>query len=362
MTIHVVFTGGGSAGHVNPNLALIDALESKGCRLDYIGSETGIEREMITKRRIPYHAIRSGKLRRYFSWQNFIDPFNLVIGCFQAYFLLYRLKPHVVFSKGGFVALPVVLGAWLHRIPVIAHESDLTPGLANRLSLAFIDTLCVTFSGSKAHIQDQTKIRVTGTPLRESLLQGSAQKGLSLCGFEQTKPCLLVIGGSQGAQVINRCIREMLQELTVNFQVIHLCGKGHLDKKLEHQSGYRQFEYAHEDLPHLFAASSLVISRAGANAIYEILALGKPHILVPLSRRSSRGDQIENARYFKQQGISLVIEEESLTPATLRTTLDQLLASAEQRIAKIRALEIKSATDTIVKLILDKASLSQEKA
>lgn len=353
--IRVVFTGGGTAGHVNPNIALIEVLEKQGCEIAYIGSKDGIEHQMITARNIPYYSVRSGKLRRYFSWQNFIDPINLLIGIFQSFWSIRRLKPNVVFSKGGFVALPVVVGAWLNRVPVIAHESDLTPGLANRLSMPFIHKLCVTFAGSKSHIKEKTKVLVTGTPIREGLLIGSAEKGLALCGFEALKPCVLVVGGSQGARAINACVRELLPELIKRYQVIHLCGKGNLDPALNHMPGYCQFEYAHDELADLFAASSLVISRAGANALYEILACTKPHILIPLSRHSSRGDQIHNARYFEKQGISIVVTEETLTTDTLLSAIQKLESSREEIVSKIEKLQIKSATETIVKLILESA-------
>jgi UDP-N-acetylglucosamine--N-acetylmuramyl-(pentapeptide) pyrophosphoryl-undecaprenol N-acetylglucosamine transferase len=353
--IRILFTGGGTAGHVNPNLALIDTLEKKGCDIAYIGSKEGIEHRMVSARHIPYYSVRSGKLRRYFSWQNFIDPFNLLIGIFQAYRYIRRLKPNVIFSKGGFVALPVVIAAKLNRIPVIAHESDLTPGLANRLSMPFINQLCVTFAGTKAYISEQSKVLVTGTPIREGLLTGSAKKGLALCGFDAKKPCILVVGGSQGARAINACVRGLLTELTVQYQVIHLCGKGNLDTQLEHVPGYRQYEYAEAELADFFAASSLVISRAGANALYEILACGKPHILIPLPRHSSRGDQIHNARYFEKQGISVVVEEEQLSADTLLAAIAQVESTREDIVSKIEKLSIQSATDRIAQLILDRA-------
>ena len=355
MNSRVVLTGGGTAGHVNPNLALIEVLREVACDLVYIGSDKGVERAMITAQNIPYYAVRSGKLRRYFSWQNVIDPFNLLIGVAQSYVLLRRLKPHVVFSKGGFVALPVVVAAWLNRIPVIAHESDLTPGLANRLSMPFVDILCVTFAGSKAHIKRQKKVQVTGTPLRQGLLNGSREQGLLRCGFDGAKPCLLVMGGSQGARVLNACVREALPGLNSRFQVIHLCGRGNLDVALDNHIGYRQFEYVEEELADLFAASALVVSRAGANALCEILACGLPHVLVPLPRKSSRGDQIENARYFEKQGISTVVNEQELTAETLLMAIERVEASREDIVAKMASLHIESATTAVAHLIRQKA-------
>lgn len=351
MSKTIVLTGGGTAGHVTPNIALIEALASQNWVIHYIGSIDGIEKQMMAAQHIPYHAVRCGKLRRYFSFSNFIDPIKLLIGIIQSYGLLRRIKPNIVFSKGGFVAFPVVVGAWLNRIPVIAHESDLTPGLANRLSYPFVNTICVTFEAGKHYFKHQDKVIVTGTPIRTSLLTGDKMKGLALTGFSIKKPCLLIIGGSQGSAIINRCIRQARHALCQQFQVIHLCGKGNIDANLSNTEGYYQCEYAQDDLPHLFAAATIVISRAGANSLYEILALEKPHILIPLSKKASRGDQIQNAHYFKKQGISVVIEEEALTQESLVAALDHVIQQQDTIIANIRSLHIQSATTAMTKLI-----------
>lgn len=351
MNKRIVLTGGGSAGHVTPNIALITPLQQKGWTIDYIGAADGVEQQMITALGIPFHPIRCGKLRRYFSWQNFIDPFNLLIGIAQSFCLLRRLKTDVVFSKGGFVALPVVVGAWLNRIPVIAHESDLSPGLANRLSFPFVRTICVTFAAARTHFKRQDKVEVTGTPIRAALFSGNKTEGLRLCGFHHDKPCLLVIGGGQGSTAINQSVRLSLDSLCQQFQVIHLCGPGKLDSTLLNRPDYIQFEYANETLADLFAASDLVISRAGANALYEILALKKPHVLIPLSAKVSRGDQIQNARYFEKQGISVVVDEAALTPETLQRAIDSVNKSQSDILKKIAALHIESATDKIIGLI-----------
>ena len=351
----IVFTGGGTAGHVTPNIALIEAMQAQDWIVDYIGSKDGVEKDMIGSMNIPYHAVRCGKLRRYFSWKNYSDPINMLLGIIQAYWLLRNIKPNIVFSKGGFVAFPVVVGAWLNRIPVIAHESDLSPGLANRLSFPFVDKICVTFAAGKNYFKHQEKIETTGTPIRDALLNGSKTRGLKLCGFSNEKPCLLIIGGSQGSTIINQCVRQALDWLCQRFQVIHLCGKGNIDENLIEKKGYYQCEYAHTQLPDLFAAANIVISRAGANSLYEILALGKPHILIPLSKKASRGDQIQNARHFEKQGISVVIDEEALTPQALLSMVDSVLGQQEAIIKKIRLLQIKSATLNIVKLINESA-------
>ncbi|ASQ46378.1 undecaprenyldiphospho-muramoylpentapeptide beta-N-acetylglucosaminyltransferase [Legionella clemsonensis] len=351
MSPRIVFTGGGTAGHVTPNLALIEILQKNNWQIDYIGSEEGVEKNMIGVLDIPYHAISSGKLRRYFSWQNFSDPLKILWGIGQAYYLLRKLKTEIVFSKGGFVAFPVVVAAWLHRIPVIAHESDMTPGLANRLSFPFVDKICVTFAAAKKHFKKQQKVEVTGTPIRSQLFNGSKKKGLSLCGFTTEKPCILVMGGSLGSVLLNRTLRETLSAICEHFQIIHLCGKGKIDDALLNKEGYCQFEYANEELADLFAASDLVISRAGANALCEILALGKPHVLIPLSAKVSRGDQIQNANYFKEQGISVVVEEEALTSHSLLMAINDVNQHKEEIVAKIKALHVESAALKIIALI-----------
>lgn len=320
----ILFTGGGSAGHVTPNLAIIERVLSEGWRVVYAGSAKGIERSLIEKQRLPYFVVATGKLRRYFSWQNFFDLLRIPLGIFQAALLCRSLRPRIVFSKGGFVAFPIVVGAWLNRVPVIAHESDLTPGLANRLSFPFARRICVTFSQCAHSFRRRDKVVVTGSPIREGLLAGDAAEGLRCCGFAGEKPVLLVLGGGLGASSINRTVRNLLPGLLKTWQVVHLRGHGKLDPELEELPGYCQFEYLNEELAHVLACAEMVISRAGANSIYELIALCKPHILIPLSKKASRGDQVVNARYFEERGLSLVIEEETLTEEVLALALEEL--------------------------------------
>jgi len=355
MSPSIVFTGGGTAGHVTPNIALIQEFKREGWHVAYVGSADGIEKEMIQSLGIPFYAVNSGKLRRYFSFKNVLAPFKIIIGIFQAIGLFYKLKPDVLFSKGGFVAFPVVVGAWFNRIPVVAHESDMSPGLANRLSFPFVNKICLTFDAGKNSFKNQEKIEVTGTPIRQQLFAGSRSKGLALCGFNADKPCLLVIGGSLGAGSINRSIRDALTQITQEYQVVHLCGKGKIDSSLIGVDGYCQFDYANEELGDLFAASSLVISRAGANSVYEILALGKPHILIPLSSKVSRGDQIQNARYFQKLGISVVIQDESLNAQVLVKAVHQVMQNKNDINNKMNALNIESAAEKIVAIIKEQA-------
>ncbi|MBT5833123.1 MAG: undecaprenyldiphospho-muramoylpentapeptide beta-N-acetylglucosaminyltransferase [Candidatus Latescibacteria bacterium] len=319
----IILTGGGTAGHVTPNMALIPALKSAGYDIHYIGTQDGIEHDLINDIKIPYHAIPAGKLRRYIDWQNLTDLFRIKLGFIKAFFTLGRIKPDVVFSKGGFVTPPVVWAAWLRRIPVIIHESDITPGLANKLALPFANHICHAFAETAKHLPANKAVH-TGIPVREELRKGDAQKGRELCGFSSDKPVLLIIGGSLGAQAINKTIRSVLPDLLKTFQICHLCGRGNLDKTLSQTDGYAQFEYISDDLPHIFAATDFVISRAGATTLFELLTLHKPALLIPLSARASRGDQILNAQSFKNTGYSLVLSEDDLTPDTLLQSITDL--------------------------------------
>lgn len=345
-TTHIIFTGGGSSGHVTPNIALIQRCLAAGWRVSYIGSAKGIERALIAPLAIPYYTVTAGKLRRYFSWRTFLSPFKILWGILQAIVLCWRLRPDVIFSKGGFVAFPVVVGAWLNRIPVVAHESDFSPGLANRLSFPFARRICVTFAEGKKFFKASDKVITTGTPLRQELLQGDATRGRALCGFDD-KPVILVMGGGLGAASINQAVREALPVLLKRYNLVHLCGQGKTDPQYNKIPGYQQFDYVSAELPDLFACAALVVSRAGANSLYELLALRKPHILIPLSKRASRGDQIHNAQYFSDQGMSLVIEEEALSVAGLLETLDQLEHERANIQEKLNHLELPDAVTTI---------------
>ena len=320
---HIVLTGGGTAGHVTPNIALIPTLKAAGYQISYIGSYEGIERKLIEEMGIPYYGISSGKLRRYFDPKNFSDPFRVLKGFHEARKLLKKLKPDVVFSKGGFVTVPVVIAAKKCKIPAIIHESDMTPGLANKLCIPSAVKVCCNFPETVSSLP-ANKAVLTGTPIRQELLKGDKEAGRQFCGFTSDKPVLMVIGGSLGAASVNDHVRKILPELLKEFQVIHLCGKGKMDESLNGTEGYVQYEYIKEELPDLFALSDVVISRAGANAICEISALHKPNLLIPLSANASRGDQILNARSFEKQGFSMVLEEEEITDEKLLDTIHQL--------------------------------------
>lgn len=306
----IVLTGGGTAGHVTPNIALLPALRDADFDIHYIGSFEGIESRLIPDFDIPYYGISTGKFRRYFDLRNFSDPFRVMKGYLDAKKLLKQLRPDVVFSKGGFVSVPVVRAAADLKIPCIIHESDMTPGLANNLCIPVAKKICCNFPETLKNLPSEKAV-LTGTPIREELTKGNPVSAYELCGFTKNKPVIMIIGGSQGSACINQTVREALPKLLENFQIVHLCGKDKVDNLMLSIPGYKQFEYLKQDLKDIFSIADIVVSRAGANAICELLALQKPNILIPLSA-GSRGDQILNAASFEEQGFSIVIKEEAL--------------------------------------------------
>lgn len=340
----IVMTGGGTAGHVTPNIALMPALKAAGYEITYIGSYQGMEKGLIEAQNIPYYGISSGKLRRYFDLKNFTDPFKVLKGFGEAIRLMHKLKPDIVFSKGGFVSVPVVLAAKYCHVPAIIHESDITPGLANKIAIRGAKKVCCNFPETMKYLPEGKAV-LTGSPIRQELFHGSAAAARKLYHIsDDGKPVLLIIGGSSGSKVINDAVRQVLPQLLERFNVIHLCGKGNLDTSLNDRVGYTQMEYASEELPDIFALADLVISRAGANSICELLALHKPNILIPLSAAASRGDQILNANSFKKQGFSYVLEEESLTGDILLDAVRDVYAN---RVSYRKAMEESGQMDSI---------------
>lgn len=347
----IVMTGGGTAGHVTPNIALMPALQEAGYDITYIGSYNGMEKELIEAQKIPYIGISSGKLRRYFDWKNFSDPFKVLRGYSQAISILKKVKPDVVFSKGGFVSVPVVLAAKHCHIPAIIHESDITPGLANRIAIRGAKKVCCNFPETMKYLPSEKAV-LTGSPIRRELFSGNAEAAVRLCGFpDHNKPVLLIVGGSSGSRVINDAVRKVLPELLEQFYVIHLCGKGNLDNQLKGVIGYAQFEYASAELTDMFALADMAISRAGANSICELLALHKPNILIPLSAAASRGDQILNAKSFAKQGFSYVLEEEKLTERSLLSAVKEVYTNRDQYIKAMSESGQMDSIGTILDLI-----------
>lgn len=353
----IILTGGGTAGHVTPNIALLPSLREAGYEIAYIGSYDGIEKRLIADFGIPYQGISTGKLRRYLDPKNLSDPFRVIKGYAEAKKFLKQFRPDVVFSKGGFVSVPVVRAAASLKIPCILHESDMTPGLANRLCIPVAKKVCCNFPETVDRLP-AGKAVLTGSPIRKELAEGNRLAGLDMCGFTVSKPTILVMGGSQGAANVNAAVRLALPQLLEKYQIIHLCGKEKIDNLLLSTPGYKQFEYVKAELKDLFAACDLVISRAGANAICEILALKKPNILIPLPAEVSRGDQLLNADSFKSQGFSVVIHEDYLTTKELTEAVDKLYENRQTYIQTMSASNQMDSITTIMDLINEAVGLN----
>ena len=345
----IILTGGGTAGHVTPNIAMIPRLKELGYEISYIGTYNGIEKKLIEEIGIPYYGISSGKLRRYFDLKNFTDPFRVNKGFGDAKRILKKIKPDVVFSKGGFVTVPVVLMAAHLHIPVVIHESDMTPGLANKIALPKATKICCNFPETKELFSDRAT--VTGTPIRQELFNGDKEKARKFCGFTDDKPTLLVVGGSTGSVAINKAIWGCLDELLKEFNVIHLTGKDKLNPDIKDKKGYVQYEFIKEQLPDMFALADVVISRAGANAICELLAIRKPNLLIPLSKAASRGDQILNAQSFEKSGYSYVIEEEAVSNETLLTGIREVYSNRDKYIEAMQTSELADSITSITSII-----------
>lgn len=346
----IVLTGGGTAGHVTPNIALLPYLKKEGYEVYYIGSRNGMEKDIVKRYGMEFYGISSGKLRRYFDLKNFTDIFRVLKGIFQAKKLIKKLKPDIVFSKGGFVAVPVVIGAWFNKVNVVCHESDMTPGLANKLAIPFAKAVCTTFPKTAENIKGGKGV-YTGTPIRDVLKKGDREKGLKLCSFGGEKPVLLIMGGSQGSVAVNKIVRQALPKLTDRFDIVHLCGKGNKDMSLEEYPGYTQFEYISKELPDIFACSDIVVSRAGSNAICEFLALNMPMLLIPLPLGASRGDQILNAKDFLARGFARVCYEEDITEEKFLSETDKLYTQREDYKNSMAKANMENGTEAVMNVI-----------
>ena len=346
----IVLTGGGTAGHVTPNIALVPELEKQGYSISYIGAYRGMEKQLIEGIGLPYEGIASGKLRRYFDWKNFTDPFKVLKGYWEARGILKKKKPDIVFSKGGFVTVPVVLAASHLNIPVIVHESDMTPGLANRICFRAADAICCNFPETLSYLPGEKSV-CTGSPIRRELLEGDAQRARESLGFSPQKPVILLMGGSLGSRALNGILRENLSEVLKKYCVIHVCGKDNLAAELSDVKDYRQFEYVYDELKDYLALADLIISRAGANAICEILALAKPNILVPLPKKASRGDQILNARAFAARGFSEMLQEEEIDRDGLLLAIEKIYENRQDYIVRMKEAEESNGCKKVLELI-----------
>lgn len=347
---HIIFTGGGTLGHVMPNLPLISHYQQQGWSVSYIGSKSGVERAKIESLEVSYYPVRAGKLRRYFDLKNFLDVFNVLIAILQCCFILFRVRPTILFSKGGYVALPPVIAAWIFRIPIVIHESDMTPGLTTKISKRFARRICVSFESTLKLFNPLTTVW-TGLPVRNVVFSASRTKGLLLTGFTGNRPTLLVFGGSLGAAFLNKFVRENIQNTNLcSFDVINICGKGQLDHQVK-ASNYVQIETLGSEFLDVMQSADLVITRGGATSLFELLAMKKIHIVVPLSKKSSRGDQIDNAKYFAQLGVSSFIEEENCNWNSMQQLIKLSLDEQISTLHRMNSMEFSLATNKVVDVI-----------
>ncbi|MBN1798184.1 MAG: undecaprenyldiphospho-muramoylpentapeptide beta-N-acetylglucosaminyltransferase [Spirochaetales bacterium] len=354
----VFFTGGGTAGHVFPGLAVARLLKKKWpCSLYWIGKGYGMERSLVHSAGIRFLAIPAGKLRRYFSVWNVVDIFAFLGGIFYSFVYLLVKRPALVFSKGGFVSVPPLIAAKILRIPSITHESDFDPGLATKINARFADRVLTSFDQSLRFFPGSIKHKIvcSGNPVRSEILKGDARLGKSITGCPPEKKLILVIGGSQGSRHINRYISLIIEELVKKCFVVHQTGEKN-NRQHRHLKHYYTSPFFKDELPHILAAADLVISRAGANTLWELAATGTPSILIPLGTKSSRGDQLRNANIFKNAGASLVIAEESVTAGNLLETIFYLLDNKSALIKMSKSahdIGRPQASENIVKIILE---------
>ena len=345
----IVLCGGGTAGHVMPNIALLKHLKKHFTNIYYIGSHNGIEKEIVSEQSgIKYYEITAVKLIRGLNLKNLAIPFKLIKGFNQAKQILKKLNPDIVFSKGGYVSVPVTFAAKALHIPVVAHESDFNLGLANKLILKTCTKMCCSFEETAKTLGNKGVF--TLSPVRDSLFLGNAKTAKEKCGFNNLKQTILVIGGSLGAKAINEAMFKIANKITENFNVIHIVGKGNLNKDIKPKN-YYQLEFT-PNIEDYFALADLVISRAGSNAINEFLVLNKPMLLIPLPKGNSRGDQILNAKNFTEKGFSLTLFQEHLTPENLLNNINKLKKEANKIKQNQQQFKNKNGTENILKVIL----------
>ena len=355
----IILTGGGTAGHVMPNIALLPYLREKGYEIHYVGGKNGIEKDILADYPdVTYHGIDTGKLRRYHSTDNIKDVFKVAKGNLECRKILRQVKPDVIFSKGGYVALPLVTSSKSMRIPVLTHESDITPGLANRIIARTAEKVLTTFPETAPMIEKGKGLYV-GAPIRADLFEGDRERGLSFLGLAGEKPVLAVMGGSKGARFVNETIRGNLEALCAKFDIVHMCGKDNVedsDRTKTFADSYRQYEFIGKELPDVLAATDVVVTRGGSNSIHEFAALAKPMLIIPLSKQASRGDQVLNAKSFEKRGLAVKLEEEELTSEKFLAALSGLYADREAYIARMKDAGFFNATERIFELIEEAAA------
>ena len=345
----IILTGGGTAGHVTPHLALLPYFKKYFSKIYYIGSISGIEKEIISNyKEITYYKIPTVKLIRSLTLKNLLIPFKLIKSIKESYKILKKIKPDVIFSKGGFVSVPVCIAGSLLKIPIIAHESDYSMGLANKLIYKKCTKMCFSFKNISEKYKE--KGLYTGSPINDSLFKGNKQETLKSFNFDESKKTILITGGSLGSQKINQTIFDSIKELSDKYNIIHIVGKNNLNKKIKYQN-YKQIEFS-KNINNLYACSDLVISRAGSNTIFELLSLKKLMILIPLPKDNSRGDQIENANYFKENNYARVIYQEDLNKNELLNSIDLVLKDKEKYSNAMKSYKT-NANNIIIKEVLN---------
>jgi len=352
----IAFTGGGSSGHVNPSIPIVEEFLLQGWSVIYIGSRNGPEREICTRvEGIRYFPISTERYRRYRACSNLLIPWRVLMGILQSCWVLLRNRPTTLFSKGGFVTVPVVIAAFALRIPVISHESDLSPGLATRLNTRLSKKLLLTFPLSFYNHRWGKHLQVVscGIPVRQSFKTASITQAESILGSKLIKPMLLVFGGSSGAKAINDAVRKELPDLLESFVVVHLTGKGNFCDQLSQNKDYHQFEYLHDGIESLMLASSAVICRAGMTSIIELVYLEKPAILVPLTAKVSRGDQLENAARMQELNMCIYLPEERLISEGLRGTMPEYLDRFDSMRNSMKELGVNFSPKLIMRSILE---------
>ena len=345
----ILLTGGGTAGHVMPHIAMLNDYKKHFDKIIYIGQENGIERDIIKEYPfIKYYPIKAAKFIRRKIFANLLIPFKLISGIHGAKKIIKEEKPNIVFSKGGFVSLPVVIAAKRLKVPIVAHESDLNMGLANKLSKPAATVICTTFEKTANSIKNKGKF--TGSPIRKDMIKDKYQSRHKL-GINTQKPVLVVTGGSQGSKAINNKIREEIKQITNKFYVVHLTGKNNLDNTYNNIKDYKQIEFS-SDMGSILSAADVVVSRAGSNTIFELAVLKKPMLLIPLPKGNSRGDQVDNAKYFNSQGYANFVTEEQLEKSSLLPYIIQTYNESETLTAALEKSGIKPGNEELLKTIL----------
>ena len=366
MKIKICFTGGGTAGHVFPGISVLEKIEEKSKKGDFetdylwIGSSSGMEKRLLADSGIKYYGIQTGKLRRYFSLQNFTDLFKIAAGLFQSFFILLKEKPDIVFSKGGYVSVPPVISGWMLRIPVITHESDYSPGLATRINSRFSEKILISIDDTEKYFKPEykKKLSVTGNPVRKKFFTGNAEKGKEYFGISNNLPVILVLGGSQGASEINNLIRSILDKLTENFNVIHQCGERDYNPDFgKDNKNYYQVPFVRDEFPDILASADLVVSRGGAGTIWELSAAGKAAVIIPLRGSGTRGDQVLNCSFLKAIDAASVLDNKVISEDMLYNQIKSIFENRETIVKyteNIKAITKKDPAEKISDIIIKK--------